>query len=191
MGAHDFETSATGMSAEEAYREAVDSARYEEGDNSYNGTISTTNGFLMYTDLPEPEKVGPILKLIRTDLGLTQSEFGSLIDRSGSYISNQERGTDPNPLSSSDVDRILKAAVYREPYKSYKSWDKQSVTPKLYQAGYILYDLKNASEGDLTQSQWADVRESILTDRRFGKRGKCACIQTGKYEYTFIGWAAS
>lgn len=45
MGACDFRTKSRGASMSEAYRSAVDEVREEYGNDSYNGTISTTNGF--------------------------------------------------------------------------------------------------------------------------------------------------
>lgn len=50
MGAHDFTTTTTGKTATKAYETAVADARYEYGNDPYNGTISTTNGF---EELPE------------------------------------------------------------------------------------------------------------------------------------------
>jgi hypothetical protein len=47
MGAHDFQCEEYGASPEEAYKIAVDNALYECGHNPYNGTISTTDGFVM------------------------------------------------------------------------------------------------------------------------------------------------
>lgn len=47
MGAHDFATKATGDSPEKAYRSAVQKAQRREGRNPYNGTISTTKGFVV------------------------------------------------------------------------------------------------------------------------------------------------
>ena len=47
MGAVDFYTEAKGATPEEAYREAVDKAYAEFGhQDGYNGTITTTNGFI-------------------------------------------------------------------------------------------------------------------------------------------------
>ncbi len=45
MGAHNFLDQAYGATAQEAYKDAVESAIYEYGHDAYNGTISTTNGF--------------------------------------------------------------------------------------------------------------------------------------------------
>ena len=47
MGAHNFHDQAYGATAQEAYKEAVESAYYEYGHDPYNGTISTTSGFTM------------------------------------------------------------------------------------------------------------------------------------------------
>jgi len=47
MGAHNFEVWGRGKTAKEAYDNAVADALYEEGHNPYNGTISTTNSFIM------------------------------------------------------------------------------------------------------------------------------------------------
>jgi len=45
MGACDFQNKSRGTSMSEAYRSAVSEAREEYGNDSYNGTISTTSGF--------------------------------------------------------------------------------------------------------------------------------------------------
>jgi len=54
MGACDFSRLQLGKfkTAREAYREAVEDAEYEDGHDSYNGTISTTDGFYTRTDNP-------------------------------------------------------------------------------------------------------------------------------------------
>jgi hypothetical protein len=49
MGSHTFQQTIGGkkMTAEEGYRELVDNALHEYGHDPYNGTISTTNGFVL------------------------------------------------------------------------------------------------------------------------------------------------
>ncbi len=47
MGAHNFHDSSYGESPKEAYDDAVSNALFEYGHNPYNGTISTTNGFVV------------------------------------------------------------------------------------------------------------------------------------------------
>ena len=47
MGAHDFQCTARGKNAADAYRNAVDDAIAMYGQDPYNGTISTTSGFIM------------------------------------------------------------------------------------------------------------------------------------------------
>ena len=47
MGAHDFHDQNVGVTAGEAYKAAVDDAHYEYGHDAYNGTISTTSGFVL------------------------------------------------------------------------------------------------------------------------------------------------
>jgi len=46
MGAHDFEADGYGKTVEEAYRDCVEQAMYDCGHDPYNGTISTTQGFV-------------------------------------------------------------------------------------------------------------------------------------------------
>jgi hypothetical protein len=46
MGAHDFTTTSLGKSPADAYNRASEEALYEYGHDAYNGTISTTNGFV-------------------------------------------------------------------------------------------------------------------------------------------------
>ena len=55
MGAHNFEHWARGTTAEDAYNNAVADAQFEEGHNPYNGTISTTNSFVMIPFEPGEE----------------------------------------------------------------------------------------------------------------------------------------
>jgi len=49
MGSHTFQQTIGGkkMTADEGYRELVDNALHEYGRDPYNGTISTTSGFVM------------------------------------------------------------------------------------------------------------------------------------------------
>jgi len=47
MGAHNFEDWQYGKTAEDAFKEACNSATYEYGHNPYNGTIATNDGFIM------------------------------------------------------------------------------------------------------------------------------------------------
>ena len=46
MGAHNLSDSAVGKTMREAYDRAVSDAEHEYGHNAYNGTISTTSGFV-------------------------------------------------------------------------------------------------------------------------------------------------
>ena len=189
MGAHSFQTSANGKSANDAYRKACERATQQYGTDPYNGTISTTNGFQMYQP-PEPEDHGPILKLIRKDLGMTQAEFGEIIGRSGGYISCHERGKNPRPFPVEEARQIIEYAQDHEPYKSYRRLGDKS-RPALYAEGYRLRDLKQVVKGYWTKEQWSEMTNDVLGNQRFSKRGNCACIQTGEDKYTFIGWAAS
>jgi hypothetical protein len=49
MGSHTFQQTIGGkkMTAREGYRELVEQAQYSSGHDPYNGTISTTHGFVM------------------------------------------------------------------------------------------------------------------------------------------------
>lgn len=195
MGAIGFETTATGKSAKEAYKSAVDDALYEFGHDGYNGTISTTNGYRMYS-IPEQVEPGTILKLIRKDLGLKQAELGALIGRSGGYISKHERGINPKPLPTDEINTLIKVAKSREPYSNYRSFPSYgqsaatTTKPKLYEANYSLKDLQRASEGLPTLHQMSVAYDAILEDPRFQKWGDCACIKVGENKFSFIGWAA-
>jgi hypothetical protein len=52
MGAHKFETTAFGKTVEEAYIHACNEATWGCGHDPYNGTISTTQGFVVITPKP-------------------------------------------------------------------------------------------------------------------------------------------
>ena len=47
MGAHDFIAYGYGKNPDEAYKDAVEGALWDFGHDPYNGTISTTDGFVM------------------------------------------------------------------------------------------------------------------------------------------------
>ena len=47
MGAHNFAASAYAKTAEDAYNNLVEEAIYDHGHDAYNGTISTTFGFVI------------------------------------------------------------------------------------------------------------------------------------------------
>lgn len=57
MGACDFYCSAKGNSAQEAFRNAVEDARYQYGHGGYTGSIAEKNSFVMIS-LPEGEEPG-------------------------------------------------------------------------------------------------------------------------------------
>lgn len=57
MGATNFQTKERGKSMTDAYRRAVEEARYESGNDSYNGTISTTHGVVDKTSLFKSSKL--------------------------------------------------------------------------------------------------------------------------------------
>jgi len=48
MGACDFGQIEFGKTVDDAYQKACDEALYESGHDAYNGTISTTHGFVMF-----------------------------------------------------------------------------------------------------------------------------------------------
>jgi len=58
MGATTFMTRSRGGSAKEAFRDAVEEARWEEGNGGYTGTIAEKDSFVMITndsDIPDNE----------------------------------------------------------------------------------------------------------------------------------------
>lgn len=57
MGATDFRTTRRGWNMTEAYKRAVEDAVYENGNDSYNGTISTTNGVIDKTSMFKSSKL--------------------------------------------------------------------------------------------------------------------------------------
>jgi len=56
MGACDFQTFGFGKTVQDAFKDAINTAYYEQGHDSYNGTISTTS--LRYTNLYNAPKYG-------------------------------------------------------------------------------------------------------------------------------------
>ena len=52
MGATNFSTTKVAKTPKEAYRKAIEGALYEHGKNSYNGTISTTEGYYFFDEHP-------------------------------------------------------------------------------------------------------------------------------------------
>lgn len=64
MGATTFQTSIIdrGLTPEAAYKRLVDEALYEYGHDPYNGTISTTDGFVMID--PNGRKIDNVIREI-------------------------------------------------------------------------------------------------------------------------------
>ena len=56
MGAVDFQHTATGNTASEAFDSAVQEAQYDHGHSGYTGTIAEKDGFIMKT-VPEGEPI--------------------------------------------------------------------------------------------------------------------------------------
>ncbi|TMR07757.1 hypothetical protein ETD86_50705 [Nonomuraea turkmeniaca] len=54
MGGHNFEDYISGTDVGQAYEKAVADAIEEHGHSSYNGTVSTTDGYLVLDDTPRP-----------------------------------------------------------------------------------------------------------------------------------------
>ena len=52
MGACDFSVTKIAKTPREAYKEAVEGALYEHGNDGYNGTISTTEGYYYFDEHP-------------------------------------------------------------------------------------------------------------------------------------------
>lgn len=52
MGASEFKNTIVATSAKEGYRSLVEAALHDSGHDGYNGTISTTNGFVMIAPKP-------------------------------------------------------------------------------------------------------------------------------------------
>ena len=67
MGAHTFQETigGKGMTASEAYTALVDQALYESGHDAYNGTISTTSGFVRIE--PGRRRVRTVIREILED----------------------------------------------------------------------------------------------------------------------------
>lgn len=61
MGSHDVYTVGDGATAQTAYDKLVTEAQYEYGNDVYNGTISTSSGFVMATREPLPYSAAEFL----------------------------------------------------------------------------------------------------------------------------------
>jgi len=55
MGATNFGTTKVAKNPKEAYKEAVEGALYEHGNDGYNGTISTTEGYFILMNTQDGE----------------------------------------------------------------------------------------------------------------------------------------
>lgn len=65
MGAHDFWNTSKNADVQKAYDELVSNALVEDGRDPYNGTISTTRGFVVASRTPVPAKLAEALALRR------------------------------------------------------------------------------------------------------------------------------
>lgn len=88
MGASDFRTTATGKTAEEAYRAACEDARADRranrdddddggdgGDDSYSGDIQTTRGFVV-VDVPKGTRDAGRNKIIESIIDNDGNRYG-------------------------------------------------------------------------------------------------------------------
>jgi len=64
MGATNFFTYGKGKDIKTAYRQAVDNAYYKSGHDSYNGTISTTQGAIDVTSMFPPRTTQKSKKMV-------------------------------------------------------------------------------------------------------------------------------
>jgi len=66
MGACTFSTVAHGVDANDAFKSAVECARYEHGHGGYTGTIAEKQRFVMI-DLPEGQSAGSFIEELLDD----------------------------------------------------------------------------------------------------------------------------
>jgi hypothetical protein len=75
MGACNFSTTGFGKTVQEAYRNACDESQYESGHDSYNGTISTTRGFRLFSKEEHPRYGTKVFQKWENDI-IENDKFG-------------------------------------------------------------------------------------------------------------------
>jgi len=88
MGATTFRTIATGRTAEDAYNRACEQAEFEYGHDPYNGTISTTSGFV---SIPKP----PRCRATKLASWVFAAQDAHQYDRDIEYFSSNENDLTP------------------------------------------------------------------------------------------------
>jgi len=81
MGACSFETTATGPTAEDAFRRATESAAWEYGHGGYTGTIAEKGAFVL-TTLPDGYTVETFIALLwNASMGYQNERCGTFIPK--------------------------------------------------------------------------------------------------------------
>lgn len=74
MGSWAFSTTAWGKTPEEAFRSAVEEARYEHGHGGYTGTIAEKGGFALF-ELPPRVKAKKFVDLVSSAADMSEGEY--------------------------------------------------------------------------------------------------------------------
>lgn len=181
MGACSFTTSAYGKSMSEAYNNACDDARHEYGNDSYNGTISTTRGVRDVT-----------AEFKRSGLGLNDF-INKNIDNFSKWGSCGGICTTEPKLNKNKIKSVVEHIVE----KGTKKWVLK----------YVVYDYDNIigsynTKGDAVKSARAYTertqnRTTISMEKKLDKgNSQVARIsykssdKESKGKYVFFGWAA-
>jgi len=207
MGAVDFQTKASGKSAREAYKNAVEEANaYSGHQDGYSGDIQTTEGF-RHVPSPEAPTLGERLRHARKLAGLKQSEAAEAMRISTTTLSKIERGV-PTPrtsLTGDDIDALAAYALahgspdgvevdYRDKPRAFGN--TQGPFNRRAEQCVTLSELKTLARGECPASVLNAYVSEMLDTSWLRKWGPCACVtlrEPTKGEdglYFFFGWAA-
>lgn len=170
MGGHNFETYALGKDAADAYSKAYDRALYEHGHDPYNGTISTTHGFVPLT---VPGVKSRDLIDIVWQLEYTPDAFDQAPARLRSGAQDWER-------RNKEKERRLYGIWQRLPWK-----DRQAVK----QAASMIEKWGDCVAVELTGSELTAARKTY--GPKVYKDGQWQSKRTYDKVFVFIGIAAS
>jgi hypothetical protein len=182
MGACSFQTTSYGKSISEAYSNAVADARYESGNDSYNGTISTTQGVSDMTS--EFKRSGKSLNDFMNDNIDKFSKWGNC-----GGICVQEPKTNSNKIKS-QVEHIVSKGTKKWVLKYVVVSDYKGTLGNYRTKGEALKVARKYTEDtqNPTKVEMMKVLEKGNTQvaKITYKRG----TNESKGKYVFFGWAA-
>lgn len=195
MGADTFTTRATGKTAGEAFRFAVEDARHEHGHGGYSGTLAEKHEFVLIKDaLPPVEK--PMVEAKRK-LQEMKAKIVGLKQSRDKEACLKERSLQRKSQKLQEKINGINAELRQLLAKTH-SGEIETCERDL---GYLQKDIERlkaqpdvANKKPTAEQAAFDLAHKMIqaSDPRIDdKWGPAGCIQYGPTEFLFFGWSCS